>query len=72
MKWKLHFTSNHSLPARPRWQDYNSEVAALSAACDMMKASHTTVLYVEGPDHKRIEPEAIKRWCDASQRPDES
>ena len=65
MKWRLFFQDYNSFPARRQWGDHDSKEAALRAACDKLKVTRVTVLYIEEPDGSEIGAAAIQKWCDA-------
>ncbi len=65
MTWKLHTSDDRMRPAVQGFEQYDSRVSALEAACDRMRQSHIKVLYIAGPKGERIEAAAIVAWCKA-------
>ena len=66
MTWKLWTQNENFRPVEPQATHYEWEENALQGACAYIGHSvHVKVLYIEKPDGRRIELDAIKRWCDA-------
>ncbi len=65
MTWKLHTSDDRMRPTVQGFEQYDSRVSALEAACDRMRQSHIKVLYIAGPKGERIEAAAIVAWCKA-------
>jgi hypothetical protein len=69
MSWKLYTLDEGHRPISEGYHTLASKEAALSRACDTLRSQlHVKVLFIEGPNGKRIERQQIECWCQARQR----